>query len=169
MLTLKPYFPNCRRQYIETDLPKFNWFLCGTKYYDSKLKSHIISLPKGTLLYSEESGKSYQTIKEETTFRLGKRWVKKYDGTASLDDCAPSKNPIWCKEATVTIAKTFVKDVSKKCKMIDYAKANNNSIRRQIPSFPTCEELDELLDKSTWCKVTKNISEDLNQLFICED
>ncbi len=170
MLVLRPYFPNQRRQYALSDRSKFSWFLCGTKYYDKKLKTYVVLLPKGTLLYSEKSGKTYEVAADKVSLVLGSE-AENYNGTASVKDCIPSDNPVWCKEATIKLPKKLLKVVPvDRCKVVQYAKMNNSAIRQKLPSFPTCKQIDKSLeiDSSNCHKVSKDLSQAIDKLFIAK-
>lgn len=99
------------------------------------------------VLSNECSLRSKENISKGTALAL----KLKYDGIMIRHDCSESSilcNDMICANATFIFRKGILIDVEKpmRCGIIKYAKLNNSTIRKKIPKFPSCQEIDKLLE-----------------------
>lgn len=167
-LDLYVYYPTqWRRNIGELASPvdkQFRWFMCAKKYLDPELNVYVIELVPGTQFYSIATGKHYvvpmppnkewktkllltrnrDLLLYERAIRAGLQGIayKKNCETKYLDTVFSL-----CMEAGFLFHPNAVERTRSldNCALIAYSKANYNCIKMKIPSFPSPEEIDEVL------------------------
>ena len=171
------YMPNRWRELTGVD-EKFCWFLCGKRYYVNSTQSYVIEIPKGVRFYEPSSGHTY-VITTSRKIKLRETCVPvsyldlvldDVDGYALMQECPKSidnKKCIFCQEARFV----FIDDalvISKKeavCELVGFSKRQNSQIRKRIPLFPTCEQIDKSIIEFGCADTCKILYEHLTVYF----
>lgn len=178
------YYPNNWKRYIgdlaTAEEKKFNWFLCSKRYKDPKTGIFVAEISRGTKFYEESTGKTLVApLRSDDASEADKilLWIVKtneqlptheqiqtfgYQGLARLQKCELSNKAsdefVICKEAEFDFLFGVLEESKalRACPIIDFSKRNNRCIRTKLPEFPTCAEIDDVLEKhncSAVCRV----------------
>ena len=93
--------------------------------------------------------------------------VGKVDGIAVQYDCNGKDNGLLCSEAKFIFKRGILGEIEngEKCGIVRYSKKYNSTIRDVIPNFPTCREIDDVLENYP-CNITSQILyQDLAEYF----
>lgn len=180
LIFLKLYYPNKLNEMqvlsrSKLNNPKheshFNWFLCSRKIWDNNLKKYFIEIISSATFYSVDTGESYGVssksikllVKSSSiqTTNFNKYLLEEgYDGMAFYNSKKPLAGPI-CQEVTFVIKRNRLVKLGSACEIILYAKRNNTKLQSLVRKvdihFPTCKEIDNLVDNKGCSGVSKII------------
>lgn len=164
------YYPTQWRRHVgklaSSEDKKFRWFMCAKKYFDPATGVKVIELAPGTQFYSITTGRHYVVpVPPEKEWKTKLLLTKGRDlalfnnavdaglqGIAYTEECSVSDISALCMEAGFVFHPHAVQPSSSidDCAMVAYAKANYTCIKAKIDSFPSPDEIDEVL-KSKPC------------------
>jgi hypothetical protein len=101
---------------------------------------------------------------DEKTLQEGGRWAieKGYDGVVirHISSTSNISHPV-CSRATFVfregILKPIGEDDPQRCQIIKYAKKFNSEIRERNKSFPTCSQIDNMLNEKSCLEVSQTV------------
>jgi len=158
---------------VSDDYKKFNWYLCGQRYFDKKSNHYAIKIPSGTKFYCEDNGKTYTLpygtadekidynilILEESPDENILNKTKDFYGYAFIKKCPENSymSPIYHEVFFIFSKKGLMIEEDNYYYMITYSKQYNSCIRTKYSKFPTCEEIEQMIQKYPLNVVTKKL------------
>lgn len=177
---VKLYYPNTWKQNVGNIVPvedkKFNWFLCSKKYRDEH-GIDVIEIKPGIKFYNEKTGVNYILKNTVTLLALeGKKSLKptralleglnsRYHGFAIKVECLNyDKSSIVCPEVIFSFIKGTLDPIDKEaCPLIEYSKTRYQTIKSKIHDFPSPDDIDNMIKKTSREEVCKLLYEKVNQ------
>ena len=141
-------------------------------------EDELSSKPK-LIIANDSCNKSIISLKEnnysldDTVKIFNKSLELGYDGIVlnnnssskgKSNSCTDTKE-LCCQDFTFVIKKDVLKTnkISERCHLIKHMKRNNSKIRKSIPDFPTCSEIDQLLEDNRCSDVNVILSDILKK------
>ncbi len=145
---------------------EFNWALHGKKVWGGQ--NYYLQISSSSRFYGTESGETFlakgnpklliYTSKFDPYKVAAQVKKQKLDGAVIIEDGEACFLPI-CSLAKFIFLPGILQviDSPNSCPLIKFAKRNNSQLRSDNPSFPTCQEIDNLLKNSTPSCVCGNL------------
>lgn len=177
---------------LVTDEDKtFSWFLCSQRYQD-KNSLYVVEISGSAKFFDEDTGETFEIKKDNKVILiilddpenkkipnfpdLSKRDAeskllrlmreKSYQGYAYLQKCESKykEELVVCKEAVFWISEDVLRIPKRDSSIIiDYARRNNECLRKVIPGFPSTREIDESLAVTSKKDVCKILYDDIRE------
>ena len=142
----------------------FEWFICGTRYFDPITHSYVFELSPATTLYEVSTGIVWITKKKllllvGDSFSLSFLKENNFDGVVSTKECGFECS---CKESSSVLCtdifvEVFEKDLKpmQESPLVEFSKRHYPSLSRTIGGFPTPDELMVMCNENNVSEVNK--------------
>ena len=148
---------------------KFNWFICGKRYWNEELNKYVVEVQPGIKLYDPAEGKNYTArhpLKLLVSSHSAISTLQKngLDGYCYTKPCPNEiKNPdesLFCHEVSFYIFPDALKSLKMdlmECDLLLYSTTYHQQLREKVPNFPSPSEIQKMIEEKNCRRACKDL------------